>query len=288
MRLTRSIAAVAGIALIAGCGSQGDSTGAAPAPSATQKVSAQESAASLEALASTMDLANDAIISDGTNTTTAGTSAIRDTIAESTFDFSESGSVTVDLDQTDSDGHDLHPNATGVVTIAWSGAVSISQPTHTFGQAAYDVSVHYDQACVFTDPRNGNTATIAADSALSYSLDLDWFRESDDNWYVDAVADHGATAFDVTTVCAGVTRQAIIDGTRHATGHLGYQGGVLSASKTVTSYWTVQTSGPGGNHTVIWDRPALNQIFIVVDGTRFGPYTLAQARAIVGAHIDED
>ncbi|MBA3845379.1 MAG: hypothetical protein H0X45_01915 [Planctomycetes bacterium] len=288
MRLTRSIAAVASIALIAGCGSQGGSDAdAAPTPSATQTANAQESAATLEALSSSLDLANDAIIQDGTHTDASLTAAVSDTDAESAFEFSQSGSVTVDLDLI-VDGRDIHPNATGQVTIAWSGEVVVSQPLHTFGEAHYDVTVHYDEDCVFTDPRNGNTATIAADSALSYSLDLDWFRESDDNWYIDAVADHGASAFDLTVVRSGVSRQAIVDGTRHATGHLGYQGGVFTASKTVASYWTVRTSGPDGNHTVVWDRPALNQIFIVVDGTRFGPYTLAQARIICGAHIDDD
>ncbi|HYE04761.1 MAG TPA: hypothetical protein VEL07_04490 [Planctomycetota bacterium] len=288
MRLTRSIAAAVGITLVAGCGSQGDSDkDSAATPSAPQAASAQQSAATLEALSSSLDLANETIIQRGTHTDASLTAAVRDTEAEAPFEFTGTGSVTVDLDLM-VDGQDAYPNATGRVTIAWTGAVSVSQPLHTFGEAHYDVTVDYDEDCVFTDPRNGNTATIAADSALSYSLDLDWFRESDENWYIDAVSDHGADAFDLTVVCGGVSRQAIVDGSRHATGHLGYQGGVFTASKTVTSLWTVQTSGPDGSHTVVWDRPSLNRIFIVVDGVRFGPYTLAEARAICGAHIDED
>jgi hypothetical protein len=283
MHLTRALAAIAGLACLAGCGSTGSSSAK---PSADQSATAQDSATSLAALDRTTDVANLAIINDGTHG--AARSNGLATLAETSFTFSADGSATIDLDGTDGAGHDLYPNASGTFTVTWHGSVVASQPTGSAGVADYAVSVHYDTACVFTDPRCAKTATIAAGATLAYAAELSWNRVSDAQWTVDAQTDHSADGFSLTVQDHDVTTTVAVDGSRHATGHLAYSGGTLSASKTVVAHWTVDITRGAEHHTVVWDRPELNQIWITVDGVKYGPYTLAEARLIVHAQIDAD
>jgi hypothetical protein len=196
--------------------------------------------------------------------------------AATAFDFTTSGSLTVDLDAVDGGGHDRFPNATGTFTVAWNGSVVASQPTGTGGTAGYDVTVTYGTDCVFTDPVSGAVATIHQGSAMTYTLELAWSRADATHWTVDADRHLTVPTFAETVVKAPDTWDGTLTGNRHEVDHLAYAAGTLSLTRTVVADWTATLAKNGVSHTVVWHRPALDTIYVTVDGTTYGPYTAAQ------------
>ncbi len=288
----RSALAVLGaglIALTSGCGKSSSSSSSPAAPPATAAATAQNSGSSIDALDQATKISSDAIISGGTGTTvsTSDVSAGSATMSAqpasgaqarsaTAFDFTTSGTLTVDLDAVDGAGHDRFPNATGSFTVSWTGSVVASQPTGTGGTAGYDVTVTYDTDCVFTDPVSGAVATIQHGSTHAYTLELAWSRTDASHWTIDADHHLNVPSFAETLVHGADTWSGALVGNRHEVDHLVDTAGVLSLSRTVVADWTVDLSENAVSHHIVWHRPALDTIYVTVDGTTYGPYTAAQ------------
>jgi hypothetical protein len=277
------------VLLLTGCQQAEDGASAPPAtaPPATATTAAQEANSAVEALSLSSTIATDAILSAGSGqsvatsdkeTASSTTSAAVSADAEG-FTFATTGMVTVDLDAMGPSG-DRYPHATGTFSVAYdssgNGGPVIGSPVGSAGIVAYNVTVTALSNCTFTDPRCNATATIASGSSYTYEVEITWNWSDADHWTAQSDVVLASSALSVSGSRPGATWSAALSGSRHAFTALGYNAGTLSLTRTVTADWTVDTMRNGIPHIVVWHRPALDRIFVTVDGTTYGPYTLAQ------------
>ncbi len=283
-------ATLAALVLSAGCGSGSNSntsevhSAGATTPPAEQLTSVQMSASALDALSQSSGAANDAIIQAGTSASVSTRSA-SGTTAATAFTFSNSGTFTVDLDARDGLGGDRYPNATGTFTVHYSGSAVSSQPTGTGGTAGYDVSLTFDTDAVFTDPVSGARATIDHGSSVAYSLEIAWNRPDADHWTLSSDAQLTVPTWSGSLVQGTDTATGTHSGHAHETHSLAYAAGAFSYVPTVVSHWNSTVVRNGISHAVVWDRTSIDHITVTVDGTLYGPFTRAQAAAIIHANV---
>jgi len=276
--------------LLPGCQQQDEADGSA-APSAVTATTAQEASSATEALSLSSSIATDAILSAGSgqmvetsgsesaqSTTSVGASA---SLADADgFSFSTSGIVTVDLDAFATGGGDRYPNASGTFSVAYdssgSGGPVVGSPVGSAGIVAYAVTVTALSDCTFTDPRCNAATTIAAGSSYQYDVEVTWNWTDANHWTLQSDVDLASSGLSGSGSRADTTWSASLSGARHALTALGYNAGTLSLTRTVTGDWTINTVKNSVPHVVIWHRPALDRIFITVDGTTYGPYTVEQ------------
>ncbi len=273
--------------LFSGCTQEADN--GVSAPPAGASATAQESNSAIEALTLSSTIATDAILSNGSGQTVttsdketassggAGSSLTADADG---FTFATSGTVTVDLDATTPGGADRHPYATGTFSVAYdssgNGGPVVGSPVGSAGIVAYTVTVTALSNCTFTDPRCTATTTIATGSSYTYEVEITWNWTDAEHWTIHSDVDLASSGLSGNGTRPGVTWSAQLSGSRHAVSTLGYNAGTWSLTRTVTADWTVNTVRNGIPHTVVWHRPALDRVFITVDGTTYGPYTLGQ------------
>jgi hypothetical protein len=270
--------------MLPGCQQQDDDDVAAPPATAT--ATAQEANAAIEALSLSTTIATDAIISAGSGQTletedkeTASLTSSSAVADDDGFTFATSGTVMVDLDAS-GPGGDRYPNASGSFTVTFdssgSGGPVIGSPVGGAGIVAYTVTVTATSDCTFTDPRCNATAIIANGSSYSYDVEITWNWSDAGHWAIQSDVDLTSNGLSGSGSRPGVTWTTSLSGSRHALTALSYNAGAFTTTRTVTSDWTVDTERNGVPHTVVWHRPALDRIFITVDGTTYGPYTLSQ------------
>jgi hypothetical protein len=272
--------------LLPGCQQQDEDDGVA-APPAAATATAQESNSSVEALTLSTTIATDAIMSSGSGQTlktedkeTASLTSSSATADPDGFTFAVSGTVNVDLDATGPGGGDRYPHASGTFSVAYdssgNGGPVIGSPVGSAGIVAYTVTVTATSDCTFTDPRCNATATIATGSSYTYEVEIVWNWTDANHWSVQSDVDLSSSNLSGSGSRPGVTWTSSVSGARHAVTGLVYNNGTLNITRTVTGDWTVNTVRNGTPHTVVWHRPSLNQIYVTVDGTTYGPYTLSQ------------
>lgn len=273
--------------LLPGCQQEEDGVARPPA-SAT--ATAQESNSAVEALTLSTTIATDAIMSAGSGQTlktadeetaspTSSSASSSATADPDGFTFAVSGTVNVDLDAT-GPGGDRYPNASGTFAVVYdssgSGGPVVGSPVGGAGIVAYTVTVTATSDCTFTDPRCNATATIANGSSYTYEVEIVWNWTDANHWSVQSDVDLSSSNLSGSGSRPGVTWISSLSGSRHAVTGLTYNAGTLTVTRTIVGDWTVNTVRNGIPHTVVWHRPALDRIFITVDGTTYGPYTLSQ------------
>jgi len=182
--------------------------------------------------------------------------------------------VTVDLDALNSSGQDAFPNASGKFSVSATGTLSGDA---TAGQATYSVTVTWVTDGVFTDPVCGDSATVAAGSNWNYSLVVQWSKTDDLNWSIQATSDVSGS-LNATVTAHSKTWTVTGNVTRHASLTLSRAAGNYSFTFGIHGQRTVVVTDGAETHTVIITLNALDNITIEIDGTVFGPYTLAQIR----------
>lgn len=283
------VAVALSVLALPGCQQEEQEQGAPSTPPATATATAQEANSAIEALSLSTTIATDAILSAGSGqtVTTSDKQGASSTSASLTadadgFTFSTSGTVTVDLDAT-GPGGDRHPNASGTFSVAYdssgNGGPVIGSPVGSAGIVAYTVTVTALTDCSFTDPRCQATTTITSGSSYTYEVEITWNWTDANHWSIQSDVDLASSGLSGSGSRPGVTWSATLSGSRRALTALGYNAGTLSLTRTVTADWTVATVRNGIPHTVVWHRPALDTIFITVDGTTYGPYTVGQVWA---------
>lgn len=270
---------------LSGCQQQEEENGGS-APPVAATATAQEANSAVEALSLSSTIATDAILSAGsgqavtTSDKEGASSSASATADDDGFTFATSGTVTVDLDATGPGGADRHPHASGMFSVAYdssgNGGPVLGSPVGSAGIVAYAVTVTALSDCIFTDPRCSATATIASGSSYTYDVEVTWNWSDAGHWTIQSDVDLATGNLAGNGSRPGVTWSAVLGGSRHAFTALAYDAGTLSFTRTVTADWTVDTVRNGIPHTVVWHRPALDRIFITVDGTTYGPYTLGQ------------
>ncbi len=285
-----------------GCQSGGDNAPAAPAaPPTAASATAQESNSAVEALSVSASIATDAIMSTGSGQTvttsdsesaattksvsqgeitSVTTSAVEAKAASAGFTFATSGTVTVNLDELTSGGADRYPNASGTFSVVYdssgNGGPVVGSPVGSAGIVAYTVTVTALTDCIFTDPRCSAATTIISGASYSYDVEVVWNWTDANHWTLHSDVDLVSSGLSGTGTRPGVTWTASLSGSRHAVTGLTYTAGTLAITRTVVADWTVNTVRNGTPHTVVWHRPELDRIFVTVDGTTYGPYTVGQ------------
>jgi hypothetical protein len=266
---------------IAGCGSSPTSNpGADPAG-----VDAVPDAVALGGAADLTDIGGDTILTDSASNTAR---AAGDDATDPTFAWAGTGSRTVDLDALDARGQDRHPRATGTITIAWTGAVTASQPTGSGGISELTATLTVTSPVAITH-RHANrtwTTTWSTGTTWTWSDDATWQRSSATVWTAS-----GERALVMTDASATVTgpdgRSATIaaTGQRRTTWERSRDG----ADRTNTYATDVDISGTttrdSGITTWRWQRATGTGITLTRDGVVTGPLTPADALARWGAEI---
>ncbi len=260
-------------AFAVGCGGNGSSATTGPTPE--QKASAQQADAGGSAVELTMDASNDAIVENGApGSTAAKTGSSKASTAGTTINFRATVNVTVDLDALNDSGQDAFPNASGKFSVSATGTLSGDA---TAGQATYSVTVTWLTDGVFTDPVCGDSATVAAGSNWNYSLVVQWSKKDDLNWSIQATSDVSGS-LNATVTANSKTWTVTGNVTRHASLALSRTAGNYSFTFGIHGQRTIVVTDGAETHTVIITLNALDNITIEIDGTLFGPYTLAQIR----------
>ncbi|GDY14049.1 hypothetical protein LBMAG53_29270 [Planctomycetota bacterium] len=275
-----SATAIIGAFLMTGCQQDGTTSSEARPESATIADPASQSAAGLGALTGSIQAANEAVIgSGGASTGSRGFSRLRDSGAQ--FDWKNTGTLIVDLDARAADGTDLHPQASGTMSISWTGAVTTSQPTGNSGVAALDVTVTVVTPVTFTEQRGTRTwvSTWDSGSTLTYDLDFDWSRTDQEHWTlnIDARAALASSSLRVVDPRNRVS-QLVGGGTRRETATVIQAGSAFTITGTATANLTgtIVTDG-GPQHTWRWQRTGIDSYQFTWDGVVYGPYSRAQA-----------
>jgi len=182
-------AALAALTLTIGCGDNGGGSAAAPTPAEAAAVQKSESAG--DATNQTMNAANEALVDSGSGGAVAAKGVPSAARSTGSFSFQANVNITIDLDDTDAQGADRWPNATGQLNIVAAGTLS---GTSNAGSATYDVEASWLTEGVFTDPVSGVVAKMAQGSAIEYSLSVAWSYTDDFNWSISASSDRRASA----------------------------------------------------------------------------------------------
>jgi len=260
-------------AFAAGCGGNGSS--ATTGPTDAQKASAQQADAGGSTVEQTMDAANNAILENGApGSTSAQSNSSKAATAAVAIDFQASVTATVDLDALNGSGQDSYPNASGKFSVSATGTLSGDAAA---GQASYGVTVTWLTDGVFTDPVCGATATVASGSTWSYSLVVQWSKTDALNWSIQATSDVNGS-LNATVTAHSKTWTVTGNVTRHASLTLSQTAGTTAFTFGIHGQRTVVVTDGTETHTVVITLNALDNITIEVDGTVFGPYTLAQVR----------
>lgn len=274
--------------ILPGCNATQNATAATPPPSGLVQESAMADAAAQEAARA----ANQALVTNAQGSTTAislapagGASPLglfagrldagpAEVVSQAvTYDFDASVSLTVNLAT-------YSQNATGTVQVAASAVGQVINNGTDSGEVTYDVDLTFTTDVVATNPDNGVTVTWAAGTAFGYQVRIVWERQVDTSSTVSIVWDMSTNQHAITLRRAGATLPGTVNSMDihaeatfnvSATQQLSITGIVLTGSRDVT--WT---SGDGVSHQVLWDIQSPLRIFITVDGTVFGPYTIFQ------------
>lgn len=266
-------------AMAVGCGDGGGKSSGGAQPSASQKAVAQQADSGSGAIEQSTDIANDAIVESGApGATTAKTGVSKSSAKATTISYQASVTLTVDLDALNGSGQDAHPNATGSFSVSATGTLSGDASA---GEATYAVTVTWLTDGVFTDPVCGDSATIKSGSNWNYTLVVQWAKTDDLNWSISAVADVNGS-LNATVTHNGKTWTVTGTVTRHASASFSRTAGNYAFSFGINGTRTIIVTDGVETHTVIVTMTALDHITIDVDGTVFGPYTLAQIRAYFG------
>ena len=274
-----STALIGGL-LSTGCEQDATTSSETRPDSATITDPANQSSAGLGAITGSIKAANEAVIGSGGATTgSRGFSRLRDSSAQ--FDWKNSGTLLVDLDARTTDGAELHPDASGTMSISWSGAVTTSQPTGTSGVAALDVTVTVMTPVTFTERRGTRTwvSTWGTGSTLTYDLDFDWNRTDQEHWTLnmDARAALASSALQVVDPRSRAS-QLSGGGTRRETASVIQSGSAFTITGTATANLTGTIITDGGpQHTWRWQRTGVDSYQFTWDGVVYGPYSGAQA-----------
>lgn len=274
------LSAPAILVVFAGCqtGEEIQAGSAAPAPATA---SAQSAATASAMETSLLDTIIDEITeaNTGTDVDIAKGKAVAPTSADpEPFMFSESGSITIDLDAPGTDDPDL----SGVIRIDYSGAVVVSAPLNVSGTADYHVTVTWITDGLHLDPHCGRSTTVAAGSTWNVDAVFDWEWFSETAWTVAAVTDLDipeATPHLATVTKGSDTVTVSTFGHRHEEATVTRAGSTWTINRDVVSDWFSEISGSFGDHSVHWDRDGLDEIRIVIDGVTYGPYTRWQVAA---------
>jgi hypothetical protein len=290
--------------VISGCGGGGGSSSQRGTTAA--KLATKNSAAALAGYRKAANIGTAGILEVSIEPLSTGES---DDVA-----FSDSGTQVIDLDVKDLHGHDLYPEDSGRIRVTWDGSSVDSEPVGTGGIASYHVAIEFLTETSFGYPDNGGTATIAADSAISYDLEITWDQDGDRlslSWDMSLAADH----FGITIDRADEKGMAIIDGSTHSRwewsgpsdsgdGPWEDTDGEWSDDESedesadedvamdiidratdpqeetfafsISAHWTIDVTEGGETHHIVWNQDD-DEVSISVDGGQKVTYTPEQA-----------
>jgi hypothetical protein len=271
---TCGILAVWAAVLMVGCG--GDSGGSSSAPPPSGAVSqAQKADVASAAAEETTEIATEAVVESGAPGATSSKSGGSSKPLTS-INYQASVTLTVDLDAPAPGGGDAHPNATGVFSVSAAGTITGDASA---GHADYSCTVTWLTDGIFTDPVCGAQATVAAGSTRTFSCSIDWSYTDDLNWSVSAASDLSGSGT-VSLSHGGTTWTATGSVERHATLHFSRSAGAWTFSAGLNGLRVFTITDGVETHLVTITVSALDHIVIEVDGVSYGPYTLAQIRAV--------
>jgi len=283
MRNAMTLAALAALGMTIGCGDSGGGGSSSPNVSAEQAEAVQMSDGASDASSQTMHAANDGIVNSGSGGAVAAKGQPGLGAASGgSFSFQANLNFTLDLDDTDAQGADRFPHATGRLQIVASGSVS---GNGNAGNATYDVETTWLTEGVFTDPVSGCVAKMAAGSGLAYDLSVSWSYTDELNWSIHAESNLSGN-HTVTVIKGPETFTAAASGSRHVEASFTRTPSSFTIAYSVEGTRTVTLSNGAETRVVVVDVDGLDKITITVDGVVYGPYTAVQIRRFFNCHID--
>ncbi|MFW5750308.1 MAG: hypothetical protein ACOCZK_01545 [Planctomycetota bacterium] len=281
--------------VIVGCtDDESDSDAALPARDSTQ-----ESAAFTQAHLAATVAVRDALTEDGQTTEAFGATAVpgalplalgRPGCCEATatsFDYRDEVSLDIDLDMLDGNGSDRYPNASGQLHLD-ATATSNTNLSGASGEVRYSATVTATGPVTATDPISGWTATWPTGTSLSLNVTITWTRSALAVWELTAATASNMSPHDVTVSKGDMTLDGrVLEFTQQTSITRSSDGTEvtltdvqLEAMRQVS--WT---DAAGASHMVRWDVQGLDAIFVTLDGTTFGPFTIFEVMARLGATV---
>ncbi len=264
------------LCLLAGCGSSGDGGAGSPGSpgSSTGPVLAVARASAVlatlvRAQRESLDVLLGSITSGSVDTSTLFATLPQPLALTAT------GSRTIDMaTANDGLGNLLFPGCTGSITIAWTGAVTSSQPTGSGGVGDWTVTITAATPVIRIDGQAGVIVFIPQGTALTTAMSVSANRADAADWHLTADATSPASgAFSTTatvTALDGSAPATVVLGGTIAFSYTASEAGLNWSSGTdATNHdgydWTATVSDDIGSHSVVLEVEPPT-IAVTVDG----------------------
>ncbi len=264
-----------------------------------ERTHTQESAAFTQAHLAATVAVRDALIEDGQTTDGLGAAAApgrlplalgRPGCCDATitsFDYRDEVSLDIDLDMLDGNGGDRYPNTSGQLHLE-ATASSNTDLSGASGEVRYNATVTATGPVTATDPISGWTASWPTGTSRSLTVTITWTRSALAVWELTATTASSMPPHDVTVSKDDVTLAGRVLQFSQQTGITRESDGQqimvtdawLEADRQVS--WT---DSDGAAHMVHWEIQSLNTIFVALDGVTFGPFTILEVMATLGATV---
>ncbi len=283
MRTTRAFL-VALLALSAGCGSDGGSSGilggdATPAPIPTVESQAYQvprAAAAAGAIDEVTQASTNVILDVFTGGEASGVP--QPFLSPPEFDFSWSVQWEIDFDAPLPNGNDRFPNISGLLLVSVEGTL---QGTWMAGDASFMVSVEAGSDITRVDPDSGVETLIPQGSSWSYSLAVTWDITDSQNWIVISTATI-AISIDGLVVTDGDQVTTIsITGGREVITAIAKVDGVIVKERSVSGSFTITIDDGQNVVEVLIEFDADGLILVTIGDEQFGPFTPAEFREFI-------
>lgn len=288
MRTTRAFL-VALLALSAGCGSDGGSSGILggdpivpdPVPTVgSQAYQVPRAAAAAGAIDLATQASTNLVLDEFTGGEASG--APKAFLSPADFSFSWSVQWEIDLDAQRPNGDDRFPNISGLLLVSVEGTL---QGTWMAGDASFAVSVEAGSDIAAVDPDSGVETLIPQGSSWSYSLAVTWEFTDSQNWIVVATATT-AVSIDGLVVTDGDQVTTIsITGGREVITAIAKVDGEIVKERSVSGSFTITIDDGQNVVEVLIEFDADGLILVTIGDEQFGPFTPEEFRAFIQDNI---
>jgi hypothetical protein len=198
------------------------------------------------------------------------------------IEFASDVQLWIDLDETDDDGVDMYPKASGIMLVQAKGTLTGNEYA---GMGIYNVSMTRQTSIVYRDERNRRTLDAPQGPGLQFHVAIAWDVEDPDEWTVSWASEAARAGLPLTLTTQGRDYHAVLSGELYEAGMIGMEDGESLLRSNVSGFRQVVLADREGQNTVRIDVENAERAVLSVNDNRFGPHTVRELDREYGTQI---